>query len=79
VSSIDTVESGVPRIPVGDWIETGFDWVQDTMGDVFDVLADAISSSVNGLTDLLQWPPAFVTVAVFAALAWLARDWKLAL
>lgn len=73
------VESGVPRIPVGDWIETVFDWVQDVMGGLFDVLADAISDSVSGLTDLLQWPHALVTVALLAGIAWLARDWKLAL
>jgi glycine betaine/proline transport system permease protein len=73
------VESGIPRLPVGEWIDSGFDWVQDTMGDFFDLLADGISASVNGLTDLLQSPPALVTVAVFAGLAWLARDWKLAL
>jgi glycine betaine/proline transport system permease protein len=79
VSSIETVESGVPRLPVGEWIDRGFDWVQDTLGDVFDVIADTISASVNGLTDLLQSPPALVTVAVLAGLAWLARDWKLAL
>lgn len=75
----NTVDSGVPRIPVGDWIESGFDWVQDTMGDAFDVLADAIEGTVSSLTDLLQWPPALVTVAILAVLAWLVRDWKLAL
>jgi glycine betaine/proline transport system permease protein len=73
------VESGIPRLPVGEWIDTLFDWVKGTLGDFFRVLADAISTSVNGLTDLLQSPPALVTVAVLAALAWLARDWKLAL
>ncbi|HSJ21832.1 MAG TPA: ABC transporter permease subunit [Nocardioidaceae bacterium] len=76
---METVESGVPRLPVGEWIDSGFDWVKGTLGDFFRVLADAISTSVNGLTDLLQSPPALVTVAVLAALAWLARDWKLAL
>lgn len=79
MSTTDTVESGVPRIPVGDWIETGFDWVQDTMGGFFDVLTDAISTSASTLTDLLQAPPALVTIALFAALAWLVRDWRLAL
>jgi glycine betaine/proline transport system permease protein len=79
VSSIDTVESGIPRLPVGEWIDTAFDWVKDSLGEVFKILGDAISTSVNGLTDLLQSPPALVTVAVLAGLAWLARDWKLAL
>ncbi len=79
MSSIDTVQSGIPRIPVGDWIESGFDWVQDSMGGLFDIIADAVSTMVNGLTDLLQWPPALVTVALLAGLAWLARGPKLAL
>jgi glycine betaine/proline transport system permease protein len=79
VSTTETVESGVPRIPVGDWIESGFDWVNDNLGVVFDAISDATESSVNGLTELLQAPPALITVAIAAGLAWLARDWKLAL
>jgi glycine betaine/proline transport system permease protein len=77
--STTVTDSGVPRIPVGDWIDSAFEWVTDTMGGFFDAVADGISSAVGGLTDLLQWPPALVTVAVLAGLAWLARDWKLAL
>jgi glycine betaine/proline transport system permease protein len=34
---------------------------------------------VNGLTELLQAPPALLSVLVAAGLAWLVRDWKLAL
>jgi glycine betaine/proline transport system permease protein len=78
VSTTETVESGIPRIPVGDWIETAFDWVNDNLGVVFDAISDATEASVNGLTELLQAPPALVTVAIFAGLAWLVRDWKLA-
>jgi glycine betaine/proline transport system permease protein len=79
VSTTETVESGVPRIPVGDWIESAFDWINDNLGVVFDAISDATESSVNGLTELLQAPPALITVAIAAGLAWLARDWKLAL
>ncbi|MFD1860763.1 ABC transporter permease subunit [Aeromicrobium camelliae] len=75
----ETVESGVPRIPVGDWVETAFDWVQDSMGTFFGAVADLIGTTVGGLTDMLQAPPAVVLVAVFALIAWLLRDWKLAL
>lgn len=79
LKSMETVEAGIPRIPVGDWIETVFDWVKDTLGTVFDMIADGISATVSGLADLLQWPPALVLVVVLALLAWLIRDWKLAL
>lgn len=79
VRTQEEVESGVPRIPVGEWIETGFDWVQEHLGVAFDAISEAISSSVDALTELLQAPHALIMVAVFAAIAWLVRDWKLAL
>jgi glycine betaine/proline transport system permease protein len=78
MSTTDT-DSGVPRIPVGEWIDSAFEWVTDAFGPFFDAVADGISTAVGSISDLLQWPPALVTVAVLVALAWLARDWKLAL
>lgn len=78
-TEIDWVEAGVPRIPFGDWIEAAFDWVQDTAGEFFDLVSDSVAWLVNGLTDLLQLPTALVMIAIFAAIAWLIKDWKLAL
>lgn len=78
LSEITWVEPGVPRIPMGDWIETGFDWLKSSAREFFDLLADSIRFFTNGLTDLLQWPPALVLVALFALLAWAIKDWKLA-
>ena len=40
---------GVPRIPVGEWISDGFDWVEDNLGDFFDLCADGIESVVGSL------------------------------
>lgn len=77
--TMDTVESGVPRIPVGEWIENGFDWVLDHAGGLFDAISSAIESTSDALTDLLQWPPAIVTVLVMALIAWVARNWRLAI
>ncbi len=71
--------SGVPRIPLGDWIESAFDWVDDSFGDFLDVVADLIEGSVEGIISLLTGPAPLVVAAVFALLAWLARDWKLGL
>jgi glycine betaine/proline transport system permease protein len=68
---------GVPRIPLGDWINDAFDWVQDVFGDFLGTLADAMESSVEALIDLLTAPAPLIVAAVFALLAWLARDWKL--
>lgn len=78
IRTMDTVESGVPRIPVGEWIEKGFDWVLDHASGFFDALSDIIEDSIDALTDLLQWPPALVTVLIMVLIAWLARNWRLA-
>ncbi|RLV55722.1 proline/glycine betaine ABC transporter permease [Aeromicrobium phragmitis] len=79
LQAIETVDSGIPRIPVGDWVKTGFDWVKEHLEGFFDAVSSAIRAVTDGLTDLLQWPPALVLVVVLALLAWLVRDWKLAL
>ena len=78
IATVDTVESGIPRLPVGEWIETGFDWVLDNAGEFFDAISDIISSVSGSLTDFLQWPPAIVTVLVLALIAWAASSWRLA-
>lgn len=75
----ETVEWGIPRIPLGEWIDRGFDWIRDNMGDFFDAVSDLIKTSVDGLASMLDAPPALVTVAILAGIAWLLRDWKLAL
>jgi len=69
----------VPRVPVGDWIETAIDWVTDT----FDPLFDAIKTFFESIYDSLDWvlstPPFFVVALVLAAIAFWARGWRLAL
>ena len=72
-------ESGVPRIPVGDAIETAFDWVNENLGAFFDVIATVIDVSVGSMVSVLTAPPALVLALVLAGLAWLARGWKLGL
>lgn len=74
-----TTESGVPRIPVGDRIEDAFDWLKDNFDAFFDSMADAIESSVEAFETLLNSPPALVLAVGLALLAWLLKDWKLAL
>ncbi|MEC8040216.1 MAG: choline ABC transporter permease subunit [Pseudomonadota bacterium] len=64
------------KIPVGKWIATGFDWLTDTFGDLFDTIDDILSNGIDGFLWLLQAPPALVIVALFAALTYyLQRSW----
>ncbi|ASR37345.1 glycine/betaine ABC transporter [Prauserella marina] len=69
----------VPRIPVGEWFEAVLDWLETTLGDVFDGLDTAIKESVAWLSELLQWPPSWVMFIVFALLALWVRGWKFGL
>lgn len=79
VPTLDFVETGIPRIPVGEWIDTGFDWIKDNFREFFRTVADLIETSVEGLADALATPPALVIVVALALAAWLAKDWKLAI
>jgi glycine betaine/proline transport system permease protein len=69
----------IPKIPVGDWFETGFDWVKDTFDAVFDGLATGLRFLTDGLTDLLLLPPPIVAVLVFALIGFVIRSWRFAL
>lgn len=64
--------SGVPRIPLGEWIVSAFDWVEEHLGAFFDRLSDLIESGVETVVDLLTGPAPLVMVVVFALLAYLA-------
>ncbi|HEX2131003.1 MAG TPA: proline/glycine betaine ABC transporter permease [Actinophytocola sp.] len=74
----DRVDGIVPRVPVGDWIDNGFEWVKENLGAFFDQLAELMQDSVNGIADLLNAPNSVVLAVVFALLSWLVRDWKVA-
>ena len=72
-----TWEDGVPQIPLGDWIESAFDWVTENFGAFLGWVSDVVNSAVEGLIDLLLTPAPLIIAVVFALLAWLVRDWRL--
>ena len=72
-------ESMLPRVPVGDWIDTAFDWIDDNLNVLLTLFRDVMTFVVEGLVDLLMWPPPLVMVALFALVAWLVSSWRLAL
>lgn len=67
----------VPRIEIGDWIETAIDWVTDTFDPVFDAIKTFFESIYDGLDWVLSTPPFFVVAIVLAAIAFWAKGWKL--
>lgn len=68
----------VPRVPVGQWVATGVDWVTDTFRPVFGLVKDVLVAVYDVLDTVLSGPPAWVIMLVLAGLALLAKGWRLA-
>lgn len=71
-------EETFPRIEIGAWVDRGLDWLTDNLDAVFDALSEGMGWIIQLLVDILLAPPAMVTIAVFALLAWFIRSWQLA-
>ncbi|WP_262851653.1 ABC transporter permease [Mumia quercus] len=72
-------DSTVPRMPLGEWVETGVDWVTETFRPLFGFVKDVLSGAYDVLSELLLAPPFWVVTALLAVIALVAKGWKLAL
>ncbi|WP_221584232.1 proline/glycine betaine ABC transporter permease [Microbacterium sp. G2-8] len=70
---------GFPRIPIGEWADTGLDWIKDNLEFLLDLFAIITGTLVEGLTQILLAPPALVVIVIAAAIGWLVRSWQLAI
>ncbi|MCZ2836375.1 ABC transporter permease [Modestobacter sp. VKM Ac-2985] len=67
-------DGALPQIPVGDWIDTGFDWVTENFSPVFDVISDVTEAGVEGLRDALLFPPSILLAVLLAVLGGVVRS-----
>ena len=67
-------EGMLPRVPVGDWVDTGFDWLKDNFEPVFDAVSTVTEGAVEGLSDGLLFLPPVLFALVLAALGLFARS-----
>jgi len=59
------------EIPIGDWVESGVDWVQDNLTGVLDGIADALGLLIESFEDgLLGVPPLLLAAAIVAIAVW---------
>jgi glycine betaine/proline transport system permease protein len=68
----------IPRLPLGEWVDQGVDWVKANLTWLLDGISTVLRTLVDGLNDLLLWPPALATIALLALFAWLLYSWKFA-
>lgn len=79
ISAATDTGTFVPRIPLGDWVETVVDWVTATFDPIFDAIKTFFEACYDGLEWVLTFPPFIVVALVLAALAFWAKGWKLGL
>ncbi|MBH0053854.1 proline/glycine betaine ABC transporter permease [Salinibacterium sp. SWN139] len=63
------------RIPLGQWVEDGIDYITETFGAFFDVIKFIIASISDGMNFLFTSPPFWVILIIFAVIAFVARGW----
>lgn len=67
-----------PRIPIGDVVADGIQWLTDNADAFFSFLSVIMSFLVEGLSDILVAIPWFVMIPVLALLGWLLRSARFA-
>jgi len=65
------------RLPLGDAVETGVEWLTSTFAGLFDVIKVVLVSSFDGLEYVLSAPPMWLVALVLAVLAYVAKGWRL--
>jgi len=68
-----------PRIPIGDWVASGIDWLTINGDWFFDFLKILMSFLVDGLSDVLIAVPWFVMVVLLALAGWVLRSARFAI
>ncbi len=66
------------KIPLGDWISSFVDFLNQHAAGFFDLIADVLGFLIEGSIEIMLWLPPLLLIALFTALAkWLHRGWAL--
>jgi glycine betaine/proline transport system substrate-binding protein len=63
----------MPRIPLGDWVNTAVDWLLDHVSWLFDFFKTVFTGAYDGIDAVLQAPEPLLLAGIFAVLAWWLR------
>jgi len=72
---------GIPdyRIPVGVWVGSGVDWVQNNFTGVLDGVSDGLGLVIDSFEYALMTVPPLLLAALIVALAWWRVGWRFGL
>ena len=63
----------MPRIPLGDWVNSTVDWLLGHMAWLFDFCKSVFTGFYDGINAVLQAPHPLLLAGIFAVLAWWLR------
>ncbi|GAA0910825.1 hypothetical protein GCM10009549_21090 [Streptomyces thermoalcalitolerans] len=63
----------MPRIPLGDWVNSTVDWLLDHMAWLFDFCKAVLTGFYGGINAVLQAPQPLLLAGILAVLAWWLR------
>ncbi|MFE9308595.1 ABC transporter permease/substrate binding protein [Streptomyces sp. NPDC006706] len=63
----------MPRIPLGDWVNSAVDWLLGHMSWLFDFFKAVFTGTYDGINAVLQAPEPLLLAGIFAVLAWWLR------
>ncbi|MGI5374130.1 ABC transporter permease/substrate binding protein [Streptomyces sp. CA-251387] len=63
----------MPRLHLGDWVDSGVDWLVDHMGWLFDAIKAVVEGMYDGVNAVLTAPEPLLLTGILAVLAWWLR------
>ena len=58
------------KIPLGNWMEHGVDWLTTNASGFFDAIAYGIETGIMLLIQFFKWMPPWMFILIFAGIAW---------
>jgi glycine betaine/proline transport system substrate-binding protein len=63
----------VPRIHLGDWVDSGVDWLQRHLSWLFDAISSLVTGMYDGIDAALSTPAPLLFAGILAVVAWWLR------
>ncbi|BCM71302.1 MULTISPECIES: ABC transporter permease/substrate binding protein [Streptomyces] len=63
----------MPRIPLGDWVDSGVDWLVDHLSWLFDAVKAVMEGMYDGIDAVLTAPEPLLMAGILAVVAWWLR------
>lgn len=63
----------MPRVPFGDWVNSGVDWLLDNVAWLFDFFKSVFLGAYDGIDAVLQAPEPLLLAGIFAVIAFWLR------